>query len=86
MRSFTSLITLLLIVSCKTAEATADIEGLFNLNLDDSMDYQKVTTKIDEKHIQYAHVLIIDNLNKIFFLDEKSKIQKIDLIDNLIFN
>lgn len=30
--------------------------------------------------------LIIDNLNKIFFLDEKSKIQKIDLIDNLIFN
>ena len=30
--------------------------------------------------------LIIDNLNKIFFLDEKSKIQKIDLIDNLILN
>ena len=30
--------------------------------------------------------LIIDNLNKIFFIDEKSKIQKIDLIDNLILN
>ena len=30
--------------------------------------------------------LIIDNLNKIFFLNEKSKIQKIDLIDNLILN
>ena len=30
--------------------------------------------------------LIIDNLNKIFFLNEKSKIQKTDLIDNLILN
>ena len=30
--------------------------------------------------------LIIDNLNKIFFLNEKSEIQKIDLIDNLILN
>ena len=30
--------------------------------------------------------LIIDNLNKIFFLSEENKIQKIDLIDNLILN
>ena len=30
--------------------------------------------------------LIIDNLNKIFFLNEKNEIQKIDLIDNLILN
>ena len=30
--------------------------------------------------------LIIDNLNKIFFLNEKNKIQKTDLIDNLILN
>ena len=30
--------------------------------------------------------LIIDNLNKIFFLNEKSEIQKIDLIDNLVLN
>ena len=30
--------------------------------------------------------LIIDNLNKIFFINEKSKIQKTDLIDNLILN
>ena len=30
--------------------------------------------------------LIIDNLNKIFFLNEENKIQKIDLIDNLILN
>ena len=30
--------------------------------------------------------LIIDNLNKIFFLSEKNKIQKIDLIDNLILD
>ena len=28
--------------------------------------------------------LIIDNLNKIFFLNEKNKIKKIDLIDNII--
>ena len=68
MRSFTSLITLLLIVSCKTAEATADVDGLFNLNLGDSIDYQKVTTKIDEEHIQYAHVVIIDKLEQYEFL------------------
>jgi len=67
-RSFTSLITLLLIVSCKTAEATADVDGLFNLNLGDSIDYQKVTTKIDEEHIQYAHVVIIDKLEQYEFL------------------
>ena len=35
---------------------------------------------------EMSRTLIIDNLNKIFFLSEKNKIQKVDLIDNIILN
>ena len=62
-----------------------------NINKSQSKWLDNIISKdvINVRSINFEEMskkLIIDNLNKIFFLDEKSKIQKIDLIDNLILN
>ena len=62
-----------------------------NINESQSKWLDNIISKdvINVRSINFGEMskkLIIDNLNKIFFLDEKNKIQKIDLIDNLILN
>ena len=65
----------------------------YSVNINDSQSkwldniiYNDVINIRSVNFDEMSKKLIIDNLNKIFFLNEKSKIQKTDLIDNLILN
>ena len=65
----------------------------YSININDSQSnwLNNIISKeiINVRSIKFEEMskkLIIDNLNKIFFLNEKNKIEKIDLIDNILLN
>ena len=66
--------------------------GLLNITVEGKDNYAVTFISkdvINVRSIKFEEMskkLIIDNLNKIFFLNEKNKIEKIDLIDNILLN